>query len=71
MPHQTVPSQQQRPNFQMVFKVPKQTQLEQAGDTCLRQSECPCKCAQILSGAPAGVDGNPSASDSQPDPVPA
>ena len=46
---------------------PKQTQLERVGETCLRQSECPCKCARVVSGPQAGLDGHPSANDLQPD----
>ena len=49
--------------------VARQTPLERNGQTSLRQSERPCKCAQVVSGTKAGLGGHPSASDLQPDPV--
>ena len=55
----------------LAFRVPRlqpeQTHLNEL--SCSRQSERPCKCARVVSGAQAGVSGDPSASDSQPDPV--
>ena len=73
-PHHTVPRQQQlRPDSPLAFHVPrlepKQTHLERVGETCSRQSERRSKFAWVVSATRVGVDGQPSARDSQPDPV--
>ena len=60
-------------NAPLAFQNPRlkstQTHLEQVGEICLRQSECPCKCVGVILGTQAGLGGHLSASDVQPDPV--
>ena len=45
---------------------PKHTQLEWVGEMCSRQSECPCKCARVVSSTQAGIGGHSRTSNSQP-----
>ena len=59
-PHGSLPTTKSKCSlaFHVPRLKPKQTHLEWVGETCSRQTECPCKCAWVASGTQAGVGGH-------------